>query len=167
VWSPDGQKVAFASGRRGNLDVWVIPIEGGEASPVTMDTGEDAWPSWSPDGDWLVFRSNRTGNSCLWRAPAVGGRPELLTKVGVSYPRWSPDGKKIYFIGSEESAGNLWELSLEDGAVRQVTDLMGKRGSLGSYALATDGRQLFFTWEEDIGDLWVMESSTGKQQIKK
>lgn len=75
------------------------------------------------------------------------------SKVGVSYPRWSPDGKKIYFIGSRESAGNLWELSVEDGAVRQVTDLMGKRGSLGSLALATDGWQLFFTWEEDIGDL--------------
>jgi Tol biopolymer transport system component/tRNA A-37 threonylcarbamoyl transferase component Bud32 len=162
VWSPDGQQVAFTSGRRGNLDIWVIPTEGGEAKAVTMDTGEDAWASWSSDGNWLVFRSDRTGSSCLWRAPAGGGRPELLTEVGVSYPRWSPDGRKVYFIGAGESAGNLWELSVKDGAVRQVTDLKGKRGSLGSYALATDGRHLFFTWEEDIGDLWAMDSSTEK-----
>jgi hypothetical protein len=28
---------------------------------------------------------------------------------------------------------------------------------LGSFALATDGRYLFFTWEEDLGDLWTMD----------
>jgi len=31
------------------------------------------------------------------------------------------------------------------------------RGSLGSEALATDGRYLYFAWEEDIGDIWVMD----------
>ena len=162
VWSPDGKQIAFASGRKGNLDIWVIPSEGGEAKQVTVHPSEDAYPQWSPNGEWLVFRSNRNGKLCLWRAPAVGGRAELLTKDSASYSRWSPDGKKIYFIGSGDGAGNLWELSVEDGVVRPVTELVGKHGDLGLFALATDGRQLFFTWEEDKGDLWVMESSTDK-----
>jgi len=32
VWSPDGTKIAFASDRYGNFDVFVMPAEGGEAS---------------------------------------------------------------------------------------------------------------------------------------
>jgi Tol biopolymer transport system component/serine/threonine protein kinase len=160
VWSPDGKQIAFASGRKGNLDIWIVPSEGGEAKQVTVHPREDAYPQWSPNGDWLVFRSNRNGELCLWLVPAAGGRAEILTKNGALYPRWSRDGKKIYFIGSGDGADNLWELSVEDRAVRPITELAGKRGNMGLVALATDGRYLFFTWEEDIGDLWVMESST-------
>ena len=38
-----------------------------------------------------------------------------------------------------------------------MTDFEGKRGDLGSWALATDGDYLYFTWQEDIGDIWVMD----------
>lgn len=82
---------------------------------------------------------------------------ELLTECGALYPQWSPDRKNIYFIGSGEWAGNIWELSIEDGAERPVTDLAGRLGSLGPIAMATDGQHIFFTWGEDIGDLWVTE----------
>jgi len=160
VWSPDGQQIAFASGRRGNHDIWVMPAAGGEARPVTVHPGLDTRPCWSPDGEWLVFLSDRTGDSRLWMVPAVGGRPNLLTRGGASCSRWSPDGKKIYFIGSGKCAGQIWELSIEDSSERPMTDLSGRRGNLGEVALATDGQQLFFTWEEDIGDLWVMEVSS-------
>lgn len=162
VWSPDGKQIAFGSGRRGNMDIWVVPAEGGEARPLTVDPGFDGWPCWSPEGEWLVFRSDRTGDWRLWRVPAAGGRPSLLTKGGASYSRWSPDGKKVYFIGSGEEVGQIWELSVKDNSERPVTDLSVRRGNLGEMALATDGHQLFFTWEEDIGDLWVMEISTDK-----
>ena len=70
--------------------------------------------------------------------------------------RWSPDGKVLYFTGGEERAGNLWALSPEDGSEFPVTDLVGRSGTLG-YALGTDGQYLYFTWWEDLGDLWVMD----------
>jgi len=40
----------------------------------------------------------------------------------------------------------------------QFTDFKGKpRGNLGCMSLATDGKYLYFTWEEDFGDIWVMD----------
>ena len=40
---------------------------------------------------------------------------------------------------------------------RPVTDFTGRPGTLGVFGLATDGSYLYFTWDEDIGDLWVMD----------
>ena len=35
VWSPDGQKIAFASNRSGNFDVFLMNKEGGEPKRLT------------------------------------------------------------------------------------------------------------------------------------
>jgi Tol biopolymer transport system component/predicted Ser/Thr protein kinase len=162
VWSPDGKQIAFASGRRGNMDIWVIPAEGGEARQLTVNPGNDDFPRWSPDGKWLLFRSDQTGESHLWRVPASGGSPSILNRRGAMSGRWSPDGKKIYFISSGREARNIWEFSIEDGRERRVMDLSGRRGNLGEIPLAIDGRQIFFSWEENIGDLWVVDISSDK-----
>ncbi len=71
-------------------------------------------------------------------------------------PRWSTDGEKIYFQREDKGIINFWEVSLKDGHERQLTDLQGRYGSLGWF-YATDGPQLYFTWYEDLGDIWVME----------
>ncbi len=90
--------------------------------------------------------------------PAAGGEPERLSEGPGSEAeaQWSPDGKALYYAGKAERAGNLWALSLKDRREYPVTDFTGRRGSLG-WALATDGRYLYFTWSEDLGDLWVMD----------
>ena len=156
AWSPDGRELAFDSVRGGNRDIWMIPVEGGEARRLTEHPNVDRSPSWSPDGKWLVFESNRTGQASLWRISSEGGEPEQLSeRVGFD-PRWSLDGNRIYFL-SEGERWNIWELSVEEGAERPLTDLVGKRGDLGGDTLATDGKHLYFGWREDAADVWVMD----------
>ncbi len=160
TWSPDGTEIAFFSDRSGNWDIWIVPAAGGKVRQLTMDRAMDHFSHWSPDGESLVFHSNRTGNSRLWQVPAGGGEAELLSQGPGMIPRWSPDGHYVYFTGLEERAGSLWALSIDDGSERPVTNLVGRRGNLGADSFATDGRQLFFIWEEDLSDLWVMEVAT-------
>ena len=157
AWSPDGELIAFTSLRSGNLDIWVTPAQGGEPRQLTRHPGQDRRPHWSPDGKWIAFVSSRSGDLRVWRVAAEGGQPEPVSTGAAYYPRWSPDGERIYFTGWEDRAGNLWEVSLQSGAERAVTDLSGRRGSIGDLALATDGVYLYFTWEEDIGNIWVMD----------
>ena len=33
--------------------------------------------------------------------------------------------------------------------------------TLGTQGLATDGRYLYFRWEEELGDIWVMDKTGG------
>ncbi len=40
---------------------------------------------------------------------------------------------------------------------RQLTDLRDRNGQMGVVALATDGKHLYFTWEEELSDIWVMD----------
>ena len=75
--------------------------------------------------------------------------------------RFAPDGKQLYHVGGGERAGHIWSLSLDDGQEERVTDLVGRHGSVG-WVLDTDGRYLYFTWQEDLGDIWVMDVVTGE-----
>ena len=38
-----------------------------------------------------------------------------------------------------------------------MTDLVGKPGVMGNQGLATDGEHLYFRWEEEIGDICVLD----------
>ena len=154
-WSPDGTEIAFVSNRSGNRDIWVISADGGEPRQVTDYPGGDQSPAWSPDGKWLVFQSSGRGAG-LWRIPASGGEAEPVTESRAYAPRWSPDGKEIYFVRPDINV-NIWAVSLEDGREYPVTDFSGRHGNLGWMPLATDGEYLYFNWQEDLGDIWVMD----------
>ena len=138
------------SNRNGNWDIWVIPAQGGTARRITIHPSSDGYAHWSPDGRWLFFTSNRTGKNQLWRVPAEGGRPELVTDRRDGHGIYSTDGKK--FLYTKE--GNVWEIPAEGGAERQLTDLEGR--SFGGIP-QTDGKYIYFLWQENIGDIWVMD----------
>jgi Tol biopolymer transport system component len=159
VWSPDGRRIVFGSRESGNYDIWSVSADGGELRQLTTDQAPDYFPAWSPDGRWLAFRSMRDGTARIWRMPAEGGTPERLTQISSWAPVWSPDGTRIFFASPNETdQWDIWEVSLEDGAERAVTDLAGRRGRLGSAcAPVTDGQYLYFSWIEEFGDIWVMD----------
>ena len=130
---------------------------------MTDGPGDEQHPEWSPDGKWFVFQSIGRGAG-LWRIPAAGGEAEPVTE-GRSYrPRWSPDGKEIYFVRPTDINVNIWAVSLEDGREYPVTDFSGRHGSVYRQTLATDGEYLYFTWEEDLGDIWVMDVVTDESE---
>lgn len=58
-WSPDGTRIAMASDRAGNFDVWVIDVDSGVLTQLTHHPADDRQPSWSPDGKTIAFLSFR------------------------------------------------------------------------------------------------------------
>ena len=58
-FSPDGKWIAFSSDRNGNLDVFIIPAEGGAAKQVTFHSADDTVLGWRPDSRAVLFSSNR------------------------------------------------------------------------------------------------------------
>ncbi|MCH7907509.1 MAG: S9 family peptidase [Chloroflexi bacterium] len=58
-WSPDGRSIAFLRKDDKQLDqVWVIPVDGGEASRVTSRVRGVVDYAWSPDGSKLVVSAD-------------------------------------------------------------------------------------------------------------
>src|SRR5258706_3829467 len=54
TFSPDGRTIYFRSARVGHPDIWRIPVDGGEARPVTHWKGDIGEYAISPDGKWLA-----------------------------------------------------------------------------------------------------------------
>lgn len=120
------------------------------------DDPADSGPVWSPDEKWLAFSSTRTGASHIWRIPSAGGERTQVSEEEGWTPRWSPDGKSIYFIALGANAGDIWATPVEGGSARRLTDLSGRRGAF-FFAMATDGRYIYFAWREGLGDIWVAD----------
>jgi len=161
-WSPSGREIAFARSSGAIAEIYVMPSGGGTSRLVAKSfaAGGNWHPIWSPDEESLVFYAD----GFLWRVPAKGGEPERLSQGPGDYPRWSRDGRRIFFIGVRERAGNVWALSYEDGTEGPVTDLRGRPGRLGVHGLTTDGKYVYFRWDEDTGDIWVMDVATEEKK---
>src|SRR5438309_1865866 len=50
-YSPDGDKIAFASDRSGHLEIWVSSSQGNDPQQLThFDGPHTGSPAWSPNG---------------------------------------------------------------------------------------------------------------------
>ena len=147
-----------------SVETFIVPADGGKAWQITTESSQDYFPQWSPDGKWIAFASTRGDRGYrLWRVSASGGAAEQVMEGPAYYFRWSEDGKHIYFMGHERGPDDLWALTLEDGTERRVTRFSQKAGSLGDYLAAGEG-YLYFTWRNDVGDIWVMDVVTDDKE---
>ena len=111
VWSPDGERIAFSSDRKGdwqNFDIYVMDADGGNQQKLTNNRAWDSSPSWSPNSERIVFRSNRDGNWEIYVMDADGGNLQNLTNHPDDdwNPAWlntpfsvSPAGKQFIMWG--------------------------------------------------------------------
>ncbi len=57
IWSPDGSRIAFIRQYKKKPQIWVLPLQGGEAYRVTDAEFGAFRPRWSPDGQKILFSS--------------------------------------------------------------------------------------------------------------
>jgi Tol biopolymer transport system component len=92
AWSPDGQKIAFASMDDG--EIYAMKVDGSERTRLTDTPGYDHWPpTWSPDGTRIVFTSESTKGSEIYVMNSDGSGLTKLTDDPSTedfYPAWVP-----------------------------------------------------------------------------
>ncbi len=152
VWTPDGQRVTFASDRHGGVPniYWKRADGSGEIVRLTTSTNHQEPWSWSPDSRFLAFMEiNPQTKRDIWMLPmeedgAGGVKPGqptvfLNTPFSEKAPTFSPDGRWLAYS------------SLESG--RREVYVRPFPGPGGRWQISTGGG-LFPTWSENGRELF-------------
>ena len=58
AWSPDGGRIAFASDRDENDEIYVMNADGAGQTRLTNTSSDEGLPAWSPYGTRIAFNSS-------------------------------------------------------------------------------------------------------------
>ncbi|MGH6719547.1 MAG: S41 family peptidase, partial [Alphaproteobacteria bacterium] len=173
--SPDGKWIAFSSDRAGNLDVYVVPFEGGAPKQLTFHSADDTVLGWTPDSRGVLFTSNRGEDFAarLYTVTVDTGRERNAgADMGV-YACFSPDGGKLainrrsqvywrkYYRGAAQS-----EITVMDVAATKFTDLTEFDGMDTWPMWSRDGHIYFVSDREGNGltNIWRVPETGGKAE---
>ncbi len=155
AWSPDYQKVAFVSKRRGAWEIFIMNADGSGQTPLTTAVpGQwDDHPSWSPDGSKIYFAHVSPDTAAfVWHSEIYSVKPNGtgLTKVtnfadaSLFDPTVSPDGKKILVTRMTTGSvadGHLFTINTNGTGLTQITNTdLGE----GMAAWSPDGTKIVF-----------------------
>lgn len=117
--SPDGQRVAFLSARKGGTTLQISDLEGRDAKAITTVDSQITRPRWSPDSQALVFSVRKQVYWALFRAWLKTGRIEELAvnRQRDNYnPSYSRDGRWIYFLSNLSGSPEIWKIPASGGS---------------------------------------------------
>jgi dipeptidyl aminopeptidase/acylaminoacyl peptidase len=174
VWSPDGRWLAFVTDRageeapakdskeqkkhgKGKPQIWLIPVDGGEARQLTrMEHGASS-PTWSPDSQHILF------NAAVGPADEENDEGKPFPKARVLDNLWYRlDGVGYIY----ERRSHLFLINAAGGEPQQLTDGDWDEGEA---AWSPDGQQIAFTsdrsqdrWRLPGADVYVLALLDGK-----
>lgn len=76
--SPDGKWLAFSADQNGNMDVYIMPLAGGDIRQLTAHDAADEVDSWSWDSKTIYFTSTRYNRMGGYQVPLKGGTATRL-----------------------------------------------------------------------------------------
>lgn len=166
-WSPDGTQIAFLSNRQDEkqAQIFLIPLHGGEARPLTELTGSIATFAWSPDGAQLVCQFRAKDAADLERE-----KDEQKKKLGVVARTITRVDFRMDGSGyTPQEKWHIWTIDATTGAATQLTS--GDHHETEP-CWAPDGQHILFIsnrhersdFEHDATELHLIPAAGGEMQ---
>ena len=173
-WSPDGESLAFLSNRDTNQQIYLLPMTGGEAAPLTKGKRNISRFAWSLDGRQIAYVAPEAKTEAeekkdkekddarvqdkddkkarLWLIGISEKKERALTPqtFAVSDLAWFPDGKSLAVVATDhpESDRNTERIFRVDAAsanpAKSMKELLAPTGPFGNLAVSPTGNVLSF-----------------------
>lgn len=168
VFAPDRSRIAFASDRSGDFDLYVMDADGASPARLTNVPGDQTGPSWTPDGQYLVFANQRTGQSQIAittiTQPTMRALASAPAGETFSHPAVSPDGTTIAFLVSKPKRTDLVVIDRTGGSIRIVArDVSPQVGPVFH-----PGGEVLYVGRgaaESLGDIFRLDLRTGSSTM--
>jgi eukaryotic-like serine/threonine-protein kinase len=166
VWTPNGQRIAFASLRADKATrnlYWQRADGTGEAERLTESANGQTPESWHPSGKFLAFSEThpQTGNDIMM-LPLEGdevsgwkpGKPGVFlnTPFNEYAPAFSPDGRWLAYESNESGTIEVFVRPFPGPGGKQLVSTGGGR----TPAWSPNGTELFYSTRDQI---WVASYS--------
>jgi imidazolonepropionase-like amidohydrolase/Tol biopolymer transport system component len=168
--SPDGKTLLF------DLlgDLYLLPIEGGEARSLTHSMAWEQQARFSPDGRQIAYLSDAGGGDNVWVMNLDGSGAHALTSEDfrlVNNPVWHPNGQYIaarkHFTGTRSlGSGEIWLYHLGGGKGVALNEKPNWQKDLGEPAFSPDGRHLYFSRDTTPGSSFEYNKDANKEIFK-
>jgi Tol biopolymer transport system component len=107
IWSPDGKRIVYPSGR-----LYAISTDGG-GQPEQLTTGDvnQVSSSWASMNVLAFIQRPRSDAFGIWTLPmGVDRKPALFveSRFNLWYPEFSPDGRFMAYVSSESGSPEVY-----------------------------------------------------------
>jgi len=145
AFSPDGDKLLISSDQSGVFNVYALPVDGGNAEPLTASTDNAMFAvSWFPEDGRVLFTFDQGGNELDHVVVReTSGELRDLTpgeNLKADFLGWAGDGAHFYLVTTERDQRNfdVYRYSTADYARELVFENPGFEVA----AISGDGRWL-------------------------
>lgn len=175
AWSPDGQRLAYASRQDGNWEIYIDDLDlTTPPTRMTYDQSFQGGPQWSPDGLFIVYESyqrHQDDNLDIYVVPVDGSQPaqRVTSSVAPDFsPAWSPDGRRIAFVSWRDGNQDIYIFSLDnptDQASVNITNTISRQEDHPVWS--PDGRYLAYSaLDEGIEKVFVKVSDNPRAEAQ-
>ena len=145
VWSPDGERVVFASTRHGGpANLFTTRVDTAGVTEELYASDDTTWPrSWSPDGFIAFYVIRPETERDIWvldTREAPEATPFLETEFNERAPMFSPDGRWIAYVSNFDGPDDVWVQPFPEGDRQYKVSIDG--GSEPNWS--RDGGELFY-----------------------
>ncbi len=135
-------------------EAWLVPLTGGEATPVAGLLGPLSRPRWSPDAARFVYSANVNERHGIWVHDRISGTSQRISRDDTLdiQPAWHPSGERLVYVSDRRDSGfDLWEADLPTGLHWRLSS---RPGDETEPAWSANGRHLAYIHRD--GDTWSL-----------
>ena len=167
VWSPNGQRIAFQSGRVGNSEVFIMDHDGKNVEQITAHKSFDGVPKWSPNGQLLAFNSSRGGSPNVFVIDLNTKKEASITfDEHANFIQDWLSQTSLLMISDKDGRKQLYKIDLNDKQILHLPTSMAvtharcnTEGDIVFSGETTDGGVNIFLMKSDGSDLQQLTNS--------